>query len=464
MTLFLALALTLPPQGSPVFSSYFGGSGVTAGAAVAVGADGTAYLLANTGSADLPCSGSLTGIQNMVLLEVSGTGWWCEYLGGSGTDTGNGIAVDAAGDIYLAGSTTSPDLGTPGAYQSMLRGLQDGFVCELDASADVIWFTYLGTKGSNQANAIAVDSTGAAYVAGYSTTKGYPVRGKVTQKSFGGGPHDAVFTKVSPGGGSLDWSGYLGGQGDDVAYALALAPDGTVYLNGYTGSINFPTTAGAYQTDRRALSVAWVTRLGSDGGIAQSTLLGGSSSSESPCPACSSSLAIDSNGNPWVGGLTSETNFPVTPGAAQRKYAGGPHDAFLSELTPELDALTYSTFAGGTQDDGFVALAFDANGNLWAHGNTFSRDFPVLNPWQDRNHGDFEATISEYSPTGELLLASYWGGSLEEYAAATQSIACASACWVTGWTLSPDFPLIDPIQAQLNGLQDAWLLSFDPAL
>jgi hypothetical protein len=245
----------------------------------------------------------------------------------------------------------------------------------------------------------------------------------------------------------------------------ALAPDGTLYVTGFTASANFPVTAGPLQTGLSASRAAWVAHLGTDGSLLQSTFLGGSTSASEPCTACAAALAIDPAGNPWVAGLTGEADFPVTADTAmQPAFGGGMHDAFIVELTPDLSSEVYGTFAGGSGDDGCVALAFDSTGDLWCHGNTFSTDFPVTaDAYQAASGGPPDAFLLELSPSGSLLYSTYLGGSGLEYGGATQSLAVgASGIWFTGWTASTDFPLVAPFDSALAGQQDAFLARFAP--
>jgi FG-GAP-like repeat/Abnormal spindle-like microcephaly-assoc'd, ASPM-SPD-2-Hydin/Beta-propeller repeat len=467
-TLLVSLVAAPGLAQSPVLSTYLGGSGVDAPSAVAMDPDGNAYVIGSTTSPNFAgggCSGTLAGPQNIFVAQITAAGalGWCLYIGGTGSDAGNGITLDPQGNIYIAGSTTSTGLGTSGSFQSTLAGPQDGIVCELTSSGAVVWCTYLGGGGSSQSNSIVVDSTGAAYVTGYSTGPGYPIQGSdLPGTSYGGGNFDAVATKINPGGGSLAWSTYLGGYSDDVGYAIQLASDGTIYLAGYTASSNFPVTSGAFQIGRNAARTSWVAHLGLDGSLLESSLLGGTSNSSSPCNSCASALTLDSSGNVWVAGLTQEANFPVTRAtAAQATFGGGLHDAFIVEMNPSLSTELYGTFIGGSGDDGCVALAFDESGDLWCHGNTFSENFPTLDPFQSASGGPPDAFLLELSPLGAMKYSTYLGGSNEEYGGATQSIAVSGGVvWMTGYTQSTNFPLVNPIQSALPGTQAGFIAEF----
>ena len=447
-------------------STYYGAEGSTSGIAIAADPFGNAYQVSTTTAPGLPCSGQLTGKQNVLvtMVDSSQSVVWCTYLGGVRTDYGNGIALDASGSIYVAGMTNSPRLGTPGAYQSSLMGTDDAFVAELNSSGSLQWLTYLGMAGSSQANAIYVDSAGGIYLVGYTTGNAWPVAGGVNQTTYGGGGSDIAIAKLNPGGSSLAWSGYVGGGSTDVGYGLALSPDGsTECVDGYTQSLNYPTTPGAFQSVRSAERAAVVTCVNaSTGATVSSTYFGGKTRIGQQCNACAAGVTFDTSGNVWIVGLAqNENGFPITGDAWQPQFGGGLHDAFISELTPDLSTVLYSTWFGGGGDDGAVAPAFDANGNLWIHGNSFSQDLPVTaDAFQSANGGPAQtsdAYLLEMSPTG-VEYATYLGGSNNEFGGATQSLAVGPGIvWFTGWTQSPDLPLVNAFDGNLDGSEAAFI-------
>jgi hypothetical protein len=448
---------------SIVFSTYYGGSG--AGTAVATDALGNAYQIGYSSSDHLACSGSLLGQQNILIskLNVNGTLAWCKYLGGTGTDYGYGIALDSSGNIYFAGESNSPNLGTAGAYQTTLMGTDDAIVGELDPNGNLLWLTYLGYEGESQANSVYVDSEGDVYVTGF-TTKGWPVAGGVSQRQYGGGSYDATVARIEPGGATLAWSGYLGGSGNDVGYGVVLSPhQPLVCLGGYTSSSNFPVTSGAFQTTKNADMAGFAACLDpSTGATVSATYFGGSSTTTKPCNACIAGVSFDSTGRLWVVGLAQdEADFPITSNAMQPAFGGGLHDAFISALKYDLSTVLYSTWFGGSEDDGAVAITFDESGNGWVHGNTFSEDLPVTaDAFQAHNGGPLgtsDAFLLKISPHYEIY-ATYLGGSRDEFGKATQSIAAgAGVIWFTGWTESTNFPLVAPLFETLTGTQSAFL-------
>jgi hypothetical protein len=482
--LVVALFLTVPlyPQ-TMQLSSYYGAQGTTVAAAMATDRSGDVYTVGSTTSPG-PCKDAqVTGVQNVVVVKVNvnKTLGWCTYIGNN-TDYGYGIALDASGNIYVAGMTNSPGLGTQGAFQTTLQGTYDAFVAELNSQGQMQWFTYLGTALTSQVNSVFLDSSDAIYITGYTTGDGWPVAGGVSQTTYGGGGFDIAIAKLNPipcqgCQQTLAWSGYLGGNSDDVGYRMAVSPDGSeACLDGYSKSNNYPTTQGAFQTTKNAARAAVVTCVDAALGFTKaSTYFGGTSTSQLQCNTCAAGLTFDLSGNIWIVGLTQrETNFPITANALQPTYGGGLHDAFISELTTDLSttSLLYSTWFGGGGDDGAVAPEFDPSGNLWIHGNTFSDNLPLYgNSFQTSNGGPAQTADSfllELSPSGNNswigAYSTYLGGSANEFGGATQSLAVGpGVIWFTGYTESSDFPLVNPFDKEQRGPESGFVAQFCPS-
>src|SRR6266851_2193022 len=171
------------------------------------------------------------------------------YLGGSSTDVGFGIAVDSSGNAYVTGYTQSSNFPTTaGALQTTFGGLADAFVSKLNSSGSaLVYSTYLGGGSTDFGFGIAVDSSGGAYVTGYTQSSNFPATAGALQTTFGGGA-DAFVSKLNSGGSALVYSTYLGGSSFDFGFGIAVDSSGNAYVTGYTCSSNFPTTAGALQT------------------------------------------------------------------------------------------------------------------------------------------------------------------------------------------------------------------------
>ena len=174
---------------------------------------------------------------------------YSSYLGGSGGESVASLAIDSSGNAYATGSTASTDFPTVSAYQGASAGAGDVFITKLNANGTaLVYSTYLGGSAADSAAGIAVDASGNAYVSGWTTSTNFPTA-NAYQSSNGGGalpPYDVFVTKLNSTGSALTYSTYLGGSGGDYGNALAIDGSGNAYVTGYTFSPNFPT-ASAYR-------------------------------------------------------------------------------------------------------------------------------------------------------------------------------------------------------------------------
>jgi hypothetical protein len=348
------------------------------------------------------------------------------YLGGSGSggDTGNGIAVDADGNAYVTGYTTSLDFPTTlNAFQSVSAPAgPNAFVTKLNPTGTgLVYSTYLGGSDSDAARSIAVDASGSAYVTGSTRSNDFPTTAGAFQPTFTApaGVANAFVTKLDPSGSTLVYSTYLGGSGvyGDFGSGIAVDSAGEAYVIGTTSSNDFPTAAAFQPTlaggSRFGAQNAFVTKLNSTGSaLVYSTYLGGSSSR---APDSGYGIAVDVDGNAYVTGYTTSNNFPTTPGAFQPAisgpyFSGGiPQDAFVTKFDPA-GSVVYSTYLGGSYDDSGVGIAVDAAGNAYVTGGTASSDFPTTaGVFQPASSGG--AFVTKLDPTGSALVYStYLGG------------------------------------------------------
>src|SRR6266480_1519865 len=256
-----------------VYSTYLGGSSDDLGFGIAVDAAGNAYVTGETGSTDFHgASSSMIQSSNgggfdafVAKFNAGGTALvYSTYLGGSGDEVGQGIAVDAAGHAYVTGFTVSTNFPTTaGAFQIDNAGSADAFVTKLNpaGSAPLVYSTYLGGSDPDVGQGIAVDAAGNAYVTGNTVSTNFPTTAGVFQIDNAGGA-DAFVTKLNPAGAApLVYSTYLGGSSDDFGQGIAVDAAGNAYVTGYTGSTNFPTTAGAFQIANAGSNDAFVTKI-----------------------------------------------------------------------------------------------------------------------------------------------------------------------------------------------------------
>lgn len=298
------------------------------------------------------------------------------YLGGTSFDQAVAIAVNSAGEAYVAGNASSTDFPTTsGAFQTASHGFQDAFVTKFNASGNALAYsTYLGGSATDTANGIAIDGSGNAYVAGITASANFPTTSGAFQTSFGGGAQTGFLTKVNPTGTALAYSTFLGGTSADNMSGVDVDGAGDAYVTGYAISSDFPTTSGALKTTLIGGSDVYVAKFNPAGSaLIYSTLIGGPSSSES---VWANAIAVDSAGNSYVTGVVQSNDYPVTPGAIQTSQ-GGANDTFMTELNPTGSALVYSTFLGGSDVDSGNAICVDSSGNVYVAGETASANFPV---------------------------------------------------------------------------------------
>src|SRR5437870_723243 len=316
------------------YSTYLGGTNDDEVRSLAVDANGNAYVTGETSSTDFPTSSgvldtALAGLKDAYVTKLNPTGSalvYSTYLGGAGNELGRAIKVDAAGNAYVAGETTSADFAiTPGAVQGTLGGMTDGFIIKLNPSGSaLIYSTYLGGASDDRGEAIAIDAAGNAYVTGRTASKAFPTVGAI-QTSLNG-RSDAFVAKLDPTGSSLAFSTYLGGGGDDKGSGIAVDAAGNVFVAGETASADFPTTAGAIRVTLAGITDAYVVKLNPTGAsLVYSTYLGGTADEEG------FSIAVDAAGSAYVAGLTTSVDFPTTAGAV-RTTLSGLQDGFVAKI------------------------------------------------------------------------------------------------------------------------------------
>src|SRR5262245_44724759 len=377
-----AFVTKLDPTGSTlVYSTYLGGSGNDRGLGIVVDGIGNAYVTGGTDSTNFPTTrGAMQATSGggndafVAKLNPAGSALvYSTYLGGTGSDQGVGISVDAAGNAYVSGVTGSTHFPTtPGAVQTTFGGIQDAFVTKLDPSGStLVYSTYLGGSGNDASLGIVVDAVGSAYVTGGTNSPNFPTTAGAVQTSPPGGGGDAFVTKLDPAGSALAYSTYLGGSAFDQSFHIAVDAVGSVYLTGITNSMDFPTTTGAVQTTSGGSGDAFVTKLNATGSaLVYSTYLGGGGGDEGV------GIAVDAAGNAYGTGFTDSTNFPTTAGAVQTTLGGGA-DAFMTKLDPTGSTLVYSTYLGGSGSDLGLAIVVDGVGNVYVTGAADSTNFPT---------------------------------------------------------------------------------------
>ncbi len=429
------------------YSTYLGGTGQDSATSIAVDTAGNTYLTGWTESTDFPeATGTRLGKPSsldayVAKLSPAGTLVYITYLGGTGQDQAFGVAVDNSGSAVVVGTTYSTNFPVLNAVQPSLAGGHNAFVAKLNTAGNgLIFSTFLGGNGADTANAVALDAQGNIYVAGETTSANFPV---LNPLQFGiGGGDDAFVCKFSSGGARL-YSTFLGGIGNDRATAIAVDTSGYAYVTGSTYSTNFPTL-NAFQAKLGGGQDAFAAKIGVSGNsLIYSTYLGGSGGTVS-APETGNGIAVDSTGSAYIAGATSSANFPtLNPLQAS---LNGSEDAFVVKLSAVGSAPVYSTYLGGSSMDVANAIAIDDAGNAYIAGYTASTDFPLANAIQSSNAGVYDAFVLELNSAGNTLeMGTYLGGSGADSA---NDIALDSSgnLYVAGQTLSNNFPTAGAIQ------------------
>ena len=383
---------------------------------------------------------------------------YSSYLGGGDHDEATAIAVDAGGRAYVTGFTYSSDF--PATTGTVPASAGDAFVARIDATGSRLSYaTYLGGRGMDAGQGIAVDAEGDAYVTGYTRSADFPVSADAMQAHRGDGSTQNAFVVRLDTTGALRYSTYLGGSGSDAGQGIAVDAGGHAYVTGYASSSDFPTTPGVLQARLNGLQNAFVAKLDPSGhALAYSTLLGGDDYD------FGSAIAIDAAGSAYVTGTTYgvyASTFPVTAGALQTA-SGGDGDAFVAKLDAHGAALVYSTFLGGAGQDGGRGIAVDGNGAAYVTGYTASAAFPLVGAMQAAAGGRTDAFVAKLRADGAALVyATYLGGGADDAATAI-AVGSGGEAVVTGYTESANFPITsDAAQPAYGGRRMAFLARFD---
>ncbi len=507
--------LVIDPELS--YSTYLGGTEVEVGFRIAVDGAGSAYI---TGAAG-PNFPTTAGAYRTTLAPLSGTCYvdfsyssvpcpdafvtklsadgtsrvYSTYLGGSRADFGLGIGVDSSGSVYVTGSTASNDFPTTaGVLQTTGHGMGEIFVAKLNAAGSALSFsTFLGGSNDDIALSSALDSSGNTYITGltfssdFATTGAYRTSlatGTCTFNYHSFSCPDAFVAKLNnTGTAPLGYATYLGGGSYDAGLGIAVDGSGNAYVTGTTMSSNFPlagpaqgTTSGGECGPTQSIhpcSEAFVTKLNAAGsGLGYSTYLGGAGDE------IATSVAVDTSGSAYVAGITNSGDFPVTDGAAQAGFGGGAcgsagntfncPDAFVVKLNAAGSSFGYASYLGGASYDVAFGIAVNSVGNAYVVGATGSIDFPTANPIQGTFGGGScsfngvalacpNAFLTKLNAAGSApAFSTYLGGAGGDIGFGVAVDALGNA-YLTGETVSADFPKANPLQTNLGGQADVFI-------
>jgi hypothetical protein len=452
--------LVIDPQLS--FSIYLGDLNYSHG--IAIDPNGNTYICGETVD---PWNDSS---RNAFVAKINAEGTaelYYNSFGGDQTDVALAITADASGNAYVTGYTAVGIAGHPAfrqfpvmnpIQQERTGAGQEVFITKFDAEGKIVYSTTLGGSENDQGTGIAVDPSGNIHVTGETSSKDFPTR-NAFQSSLRG-DSDAFVSVLNPQGSAFVFSTYLGGGDVDRAAAIAVDSGGNSYLTGQTQSSDFPVSNAARRvfgggtcqsfTTSRPCKDAFVVKIDAQGSALQyATYIGGSSDDQG------NGIAVDVLHNAWIIGSTSSPDFPIASALQSRLV--GPSDAFITKISPDGSALSYSTFLGGSGSEQGNAIAIDVSGNVYVTGATTSAGFPQTRPLQTFA-GSSDAFVTKLPGNGSALIYStFLSGSSSPTgnAAANAGLGIAvdahANVYVAGVTGASDFPITgNPTKTQFT--------------
>ncbi len=429
------------------WSTCLGGTGYDTGEGIAVDGSGNCYVTGTTYSANWVSGGWDTfhagGADGYVVkLDSSGAHLWSTYLGGTGNETGYGIAVDGSGNCYATGYTTSPGW-VSGGWDTTQNDDYDGYVVKLDSSGAHLWSTYLGGTGNDRGYGIAVDGSGNCYATGYTTSPGWVNGGWDTTQND---DYDGYVVKLDSSGAHL-WSTYLGGTGNDWGYGIAVDGSGNCYATGHTTSPGW--VGGGWDTTQNGGEDGYVVKLDSSGAHLWSTYLGGTGND------WGYGIAVDGSGDCYA---TGGADSPDWVSGGWDTTQNGTYDGYVVKLSPA-GAHLWSTYLGGTGNDWGFGIAVYGSGDCYATGVTYSPGW-VRGGWDTFHGGGWDGYVVNLSSAGAHLWSTYLGGTGSDVG---RSIAVDGSgdCYATGETNSSGW-IGGGWQASLGGNTNAFVVKISP--
>lgn len=468
-------------DGDLIYSTFIGGGAWDETWRSAVDLAGNIYLVGTTASVDFPVTPGAFGTNDsgssvfVAKLNASGSSLlYVAFLEGNSNDYGKAITVDENDYVYVTGETWSPDFPiTPGAFQTTLN-YYAGYVTKLNPNGTaLIYSTFLGVGGS-KGQAVAVDSTGAAYITGNTQTSAFPVTGGAFDTTFNG-IYDTFLAKLNAAGNGLVYATFLGGSNSDYGMDIAIDSSHNAYITGASLSSDFPITAGAFDVNfgggvcgvapnTYPCPDAFIVKVDAAGStLSYAAFLGGANSDRGL------GVAVDNIGNVLVAGVTTSVDFPATVGAVDTNL-NGVSDAFVAKVAPNGSALIYATFLGGSNGEGdtiddfnnrSIDTTIDGDGNAYVVGVTASSDFPVTPGAFDTSYNsNLDAFVTKLNAAGTTVLySSFLGGvSLDCIYQCSVSLDSVGDVFISGRTDSGNFPTtMGAFDTTFNGASDIFV-------
>ena len=463
-----------------IYFTYLGGSGNDRATSIAVDNSGNAYVTGYTDSADFPATGirglltstNISGTPDKLgysvdafVAELNSSGSnlvYSAYLGGSGMDGGNGIALDSSNNVYVTGFTYSTNFPTTtnafqkhigvanGIYQPYFNA--NAFVVEISTSGtNLLYSSYFGGTNCDEGEGIAVDNSNCVYMTGFTASMNFPNLNAF--QPYLNGWTNAFVAKFDSTGTNLVYSTFLGGMNSDVANGIAVDGLSNAYVTGWTISPNFPNDTGLTNlynglTNNLSGSASIVTNAfltqiqwnGTNAAIGYSVVFGGTNASID----IGYGVAVDPAGNAFVVGTTSSTNFPTfnTSGFLRATNSGG-NDVFVTAFNTNASALLYSAYLGGLRDDFGYGIAVNTNESAYVVGQTASTNFPTLNARQTTLNGANDAFLAKIFIDPPAVALSAKNGRVQ-------------VAWPSGLPFDPELARLFKLESNTNFLSTNW--------
>ncbi len=413
----------LSGRDSLVYLTYIGGASVDTPTSMALDASGNVWITGSTNSTDFPVVGAY---QSTLSGGTSYDAFVCKlrpaaqgatdlaystYLGGGDLDVGNGIAVDSAGMVYVAGTTRSGNFPvTSSPYQSVRWGDQDAFIAKLDPSSTLLYSSYLGGETSDEGRSVAVAPNGLVYFAGSTLSTTFPLAGN-SYRGASGGKIDvflAVMDMTKDGFDSLVYATYFGGSDVEELRKIALDKQGRVWMTGYTMSADLPVSPNAFQSALSGVSDAFVAcfdlRSEAPSALSFSSFLGGADGE------VGYDVTLDSSNRAYVTGYTLSSDFPITADAVQSQYGGGV-DVFVAEVSlgdSSPASLAFSSYLGQSGVHVGYGIAVASDGKLYIGGSTSGENVPITSNSAQNTYGggSSDGFVMVLAPSPEQNVAS----------------------------------------------------------
>ncbi len=381
-------------------STYIGGSSWDNGLAIVVDSTGEVIISGATGSPNFPIAGAaydntynggsndvfVCKLDNDLSSIIAST-----FIGGGDDDYGYDLTLDNAGNVFVTGRTESTDYPAIGGFDNTFNGgFEDVFVSKLNNGlSSLLASTYIGGSTDEGADAIIADNAGNIFISGFTYSDDFPTAG-MPYDSTHNGSGDIFIAKFNNNLSVLSSATFIGGSNFEESHAIAVDSAQNLFIAGYTGSMEYPSTPGVYDDVFNGNHDAIITKINNElTEILASTFIGGTDDDD--CYG----LVIERAENVFITGISFSTDYPVTSNAFDATH-NGERDIFVSRFTFDLSTLVESTYLGGVDNDWALDLAIDDAGSVFIGGGTYSDDFPIQgSPYDDSFNGGEDAIIAK---------------------------------------------------------------------